>query len=35
MTEALCDKLVGAWDLVSYVERAAALALGHLAYGGR
>ncbi|KBU09034.1 hypothetical protein AN27_03574, partial [Mycobacterium tuberculosis TKK_04_0155] len=23
------------WDLVSYVERAAALALGYLAYGGR
>lgn len=35
MTEALCDKLVGARDLVSYVERAAALALGYLAYGGR
>lgn len=35
MTEALCDKLVGAGDLVSYVERAAALALGYLAYGGR
>lgn len=34
MIEVLCDKFVGVWDLVFYVEWVVVLVLGYLVYGG-